>query len=142
MSWKAFTRSQHRVSSLGALVVVTLALALGLGGGGRVSSATRAVSVSSTELKQGWALRSATGLADTGATISQPGYATTGWNPISLPSTVLGGLVANGVYTNIYFGTNLQSVPDLTGQNWWFRGQFTGPAAAAGQVYWLRLKGV
>src|SRR5438105_14658836 len=105
---------------------------------GRAEAAT----VSSTELKTGWALRSATNVTDMGATISQPGYAPTGWYPISLPSTVLAGLVANNVYQNIYFSTNLQSVPDLTGQNWWYRGEFTAPAASAGQAYWLRFKGI
>jgi exo-1,4-beta-D-glucosaminidase len=84
-----------------------------------------AATVGSTELSSGWALRSANGVTDTGATISQVGYGTTGWSPVTLPSTVLAGLVANNVYQNIYFGTNLQSVPDLTTQNWWFRGQFT-----------------
>jgi exo-1,4-beta-D-glucosaminidase len=142
VSWTPLSRSKHPLSSTIALVVAIAALALGLGAGSRGSGATRAVTVGSTELTQGWALRSASGLADTGATISQPGYATGGWNAITLPSTVLGGLVANGVYQNIYFGTNLQSVPDLTGQNWWFRGEFTAPAAAAGQLYWLRLKGI
>jgi exo-1,4-beta-D-glucosaminidase len=99
--------------------------------------------VSSTELSQGWALRSANSVTDTGATISQVGYSTSGWYPIAIPSTVLAGLVANNVYQDIYFGTNLQPVPDLTTQNWWYRGEFTAPAAAAaGQAYWLRFKGI
>ncbi|NUR73330.1 MAG: hypothetical protein HOU81_21135 [Hamadaea sp.] len=98
--------------------------------------------VGSTELKSGWALRSATGLADTGSTISQVGYSTSGWNPVTLPSTVLAGLVANNVYQNIYFGQNLKNVPDLTGQDWWFRGEFTAAAAAADQAYWLRFGGI
>ena len=72
--------------------------------------------VSSTELTQGWALRSANDVTDGGATISQVGYATPGWYPTSIPSTVLAGLVANNVYQDVYFGTNLQTVPDLTGQ--------------------------
>src|SRR5947209_7313307 len=117
--------------------LVALLLALGLAIG-RAEAAT----VSSTELTSGWALRSATNVTDTGATISQPGYSTTGWDPITVPSTVLAGLVANNVYQNIYFGTNLQSVPDLTGQNWWYRGEFTAPATSAGQAYWLRFKGI
>src|SRR5947209_2451468 len=112
-------------------------LALGIGVD-RAHGAT----VSSTELTSGWSLRSASNLADTGATISQPGYSTTGWYPITVPSTVLAGLVANNVYQNIYFGTNLQSVPDLTTQNWSYRGQFTAPASSAGQAYWLRFKGI
>ena len=53
-----------------------------------------------------------------GPTISQPGYNPGGWYPIAAPSTVLAGLVANNVYQNIYFGTNLKNVPDLTTQNW------------------------
>ena len=97
---------------------------------------------SSAELTQGWALRSASNVTDTGAAISQPGYDTSGWYPITLPSTVLAGLVANNVYQDVYFGTNLQAVPDLTTQNWWYRGEFTAPAAAAGKAYWLRFKGI
>src|SRR5436190_15589349 len=96
----------------------------------------------STELSQGWAFRSQTGLADTGATISQPGYNVSSWYPISLPSTVMAGLVANGVYTNVFFGTNLQAVPDLTPQNWWYRGEFIAPANPAGGQFWLRFKGI
>src|SRR5919206_462819 len=96
------------------LVVVLASLLTALGPAVvRASAAT----VSSTELTTGWSLRSATNVTDTGATISQPGYSTTGWYPITAPSTVLAGLVANNVYQNIYFGTNLQSVPDLTTLN-------------------------
>ncbi|HEX9386685.1 MAG TPA: hypothetical protein VF918_10240, partial [Anaerolineales bacterium] len=100
------------------------------------------LTVSSTELTQGWSLISANNVTDTGSTISQPGYNISSWYPITVPSTVLAGLVANNVYQNIYFGTNLQSVPDLTTQNWWYRGQFNAPAVVAGQQYWLRFKGV
>ena len=109
---------------------------------GPAAARAAAATVSSTELTSGWSLRSANNVTDTGATISQPGYSTTGWYPITAPSTVLAGLVANNVYQNIYFGTNLQSVPDLTGQNWWYRGQFTAAATSAGQAYWLRFKGI
>ncbi|MGZ5544557.1 MAG: glycosyl hydrolase 2 galactose-binding domain-containing protein, partial [Limisphaerales bacterium] len=73
--------------------------------------------------------------------ISQPGYSVAGWYPITVPSTVMAGLVTNNVYTNLFFGTNLQSVADLTKQNWWYRGQFLAPANSGGQ-YWLRFKGI
>jgi len=98
--------------------------------------------VGSTELTTGWALISTNNVADGGATISQVGYGTAGWYPTNVPSTVLGALVANGVYQNIYFGENLKSVPDLTAQNWWYRGEFTAPAGVPGQPYWLRFKGI
>lgn len=101
-----------------------------------------APTVGSTELTNGWALVSANNVSAGGDTLSQTGYNVSSWYPVTLPSTVLAGLVANGVYNDIYFGTNLQSVPDLTRQNWWYRGEFTAPAGVAGQQYWLRFKGV
>jgi len=101
-----------------------------------------APTVSSMELTQGWSLISANNVTDAGHAISQPGYNVSSWYPITVPSTVLAGLVANNVYQNIYFGTNLQSVPDLTTQNWWYRGQFNAPPGVAGQQYWLRFKGI
>ena len=80
-------------------------------------------------------------VTDGGAAISQAGYDAAKWYPIAVPSTVMAGLVANGVYSNLYFGMNLKSVPDLSRQQWWFRGEFSAPANPAGQ-YWLRFKGI
>ena len=85
-----------------------------------------------TELSPGWALRTQTGLGDTGAVISQPGYSTAGWYPITVPCTVMAGLLTNNVYTNVYFGSNLVSVADLTTTNWWYRGQFLAPSNPGG----------
>ncbi len=101
-----------------------------------------APTVSSTELTQGWSLISANNVTDPGTTVSTVGYSVSSWYPITVPSTVMAGLVANNVYPNVFFGTNLQSVPDLTTQNWWYRGQFNAGAGVAGQQYWLRFKGV
>src|SRR5262245_16868903 len=98
--------------------------------------------VSSTELTSGWSLRSANNVTDTGATISQVGYNVSAWYPITVPSTIMAGLIANNVYQNVFFGTNMQTVPDLTTQNWWYRGQFNAVAGVAGQQYWLRFKGI
>jgi exo-1,4-beta-D-glucosaminidase len=131
---------KRRLPRAVAAALLTIATVVTVGSLGTPTAS--AATVSSAELTTGWALRTATGLADTGATISQVGYSTAGWNPISVPSTVLAGLVANNVYTDIYSGTNMQSVPDLTGQDWWYRGQFTAAASSPGQVYWLRFKGI
>jgi exo-1,4-beta-D-glucosaminidase len=131
----------HRVLTILVLTLL-LVLAIGVGPMGTAGAVTAAATVGSAELSTGWALRSANSVTDTGATISQVGYGTSGWSPVSLPSTVLAGLVANNVYQNIYFGTNLQSVPDLTTQSWWFRGELTAPATTAGQASWLRFKGI
>jgi len=113
-----------------------------LGGALVLAGSTAHAAVGSVELSQGWRLRSATGLADTGAVVSRVGYSASSWYPITVPSTVLAGLEANGVYSNLYFGLNLQTVPDLTTQSWWYRTELTAPPAAAGQQYWLRFKGL
>ena len=100
----------------------------------------RAAAVTS-EISSGWTLRLQTGLGDAGTVISQPGYNTAGWYPITAPCTVMAGLLTNNVYTNVFFGTNLQAVPDLTTPNWWYRDQFVAPTNSGGQ-FWLRFKGI
>jgi exo-1,4-beta-D-glucosaminidase len=101
-----------------------------------------APTVSSIELTSGWSLKSANNVTDPGTTISTVSYNVSSWYPITVPSTVMAGLIANNVYSNVFFGTNLQSVPDLTNQNWWYRGQFNAVAGGSGQQYWLRFKGI
>jgi exo-1,4-beta-D-glucosaminidase len=133
---RSYVRGRRALAA--ALLAMAVVVVLGFATAGTANAAT----VGSTELTSGWALRSATSVTDPGSAISQVGYATSGWYPVSLPSTVLSGLVANNVYQNIYFGTNLKSVPDLTTQNWWYRGEFTAAASAPGQVYWLRFNGI
>ncbi|GAA3610438.1 carbohydrate-binding protein [Nonomuraea rosea] len=122
-----------------SILALVLLLALGIGMPGLEAGR---VSVTSTDLTAGWSLRSADGISDSGAVMSQVGYNTAGWHPISLPSTVLAGLVANNVHQDIFFGTNLKKVPDLTRQRWWFRGEFSAVATSPGQVYWLRFQGI
>ncbi|MEV6104887.1 hypothetical protein AB0M28_09250 [Streptomyces sp. NPDC051940] len=124
--------------------LILLSLLLALLGFPPAGSATAAgaAAVSSAELNGGWALRSADEVGDTGPVISQPGYGTAGWHPVTLPSTVMAALTADGTYKDVFFGQNLKNVPDLTTRDWWYRGEFTAPAAAAGQAYWLRFKGV
>ena len=91
MSSVAARKPDSRVTRSRATGIILLVATLVLLGGFFAPPAS-AATVSSAELSGGWALRSATGLADTGATISQVGYSTTAWSPVSLPSTVLAGL--------------------------------------------------
>jgi exo-1,4-beta-D-glucosaminidase len=117
---------------------VLLAQLIGLGAWCAVSAQA---APASTELTQGWTLISANSATNSGAVISQVGYSTTNWYPITVPSTVMAGLVANAFYTNLFMGTNMLAVPDLTTQKWWFRTQIVAPPNPGGQ-YWLRFKGI
>jgi len=102
-----------------------------------------AAAINSTELSQGWTFISASNVADSGEVVSKTGYKVSDWYPVTVPSTIMAGLVANGVFTNdsLFMGTNLKSVPDLSKQKWWYRGEFSAPENSGGQ-YWLRFKGV
>jgi exo-1,4-beta-D-glucosaminidase len=94
------------------------------------------------ELQNGWELTSANQLTDSGAVISQPGYATTNWHPIHrMPATVLGILEEDGVYPNLYYGMNFLKVPrDLYKQDWWYRTSFQVPAGA--HTFWIDFPGI
>ena len=94
-------------------------------------------------LKKGWTLQSSAEVAEKGDVLSTAKAATKGWYPITVPSTVFAGLVANKVHPDPFFGTNLRSAPGVSypvGKNfpnlpmaedspfavpWWFRKQFT-----------------
>src|ERR1700685_3573645 len=122
------------------LIIAVLAIVLAIG---VWNSAQAAPAPKSIELSQGWAFVSETKVPDSGDAISETGYKASGWYPVTVPSTVMAGLVANGVYTNddLFMGTNLKSVPNLSKQKWWFRGEFLAPKNSGGQ-YWLRFKGI
>ena len=74
----------------------------------------------------GFAIQSSGRTGDTGGTISQPGYAASGWYPVSARSTVLAGLLQNNVYADPFYSTNMRSIPtaDFT-VPWWYRADFT-----------------
>jgi exo-1,4-beta-D-glucosaminidase len=61
-----------------------------------------------------------------GAAISSNQFPVSDWQPATVPTTVLGALVNDGVYTNIYFGTNLDKIPRAPFlKPWWFRTKFS-----------------
>ncbi len=79
----------------------------------------------------------------TGKDISTPGYAAAGWYPITVPSTVFAGLVANHVYPDPYVGNNLTIAPrSAFDVSWWYRTEVVLPASAASSSAWLDLDGV
>ena len=131
-----------RWGALAALALLVSMLACSSGARSPGASSPGPVTIKATELTDGWALRSADEVPDPGTAIATVGYPVTGWHPVKLPSTVLAGLVADGVYPDLYRGTNLADVPNLTKQQWWYRGEFAAPAAGAGQREWLRFEGI
>jgi exo-1,4-beta-D-glucosaminidase len=93
------------------------------------------------ELAENWKLASATEAQSEGAPISVAGFKDARWHPIRrMPATVLEILQEDGVYSNLYVGTNMLSVPpDLYQQDWWYRTTFKAPA---GESYTLEFPGI
>jgi len=91
----------------------------------------------------GWELAEAPRLKADGAVLSQPGVDTREWYDATVPGTVLTTLVEQGVYPDPYFGLNNLAIPEsLNKQDYWYRTEFTVPAAFAGRELWLQFKGI
>ncbi|OBF33727.1 glycoside hydrolase [Mycobacterium sp. ACS1612] len=94
------------------------------------------------ELAGGWSLVSARDVHVDGAALSRPDYKATGWHAIPrMPATVLQTLQQDGTYPDLYYGTNMASVPqDLYKQDWWYRTTFAAPAGHT--TYLLEFPGI
>jgi exo-1,4-beta-D-glucosaminidase len=95
-----------------------------------------------------------------GAKISSRTFHPTGWYRATVPSTVVGTLVDDGVYPNPSFGMNLRALPGMTyaiGRNfsrlamdslspyavpWWYRTSFTVPPPMRGRRVQLHFDGI
>lgn len=88
-----------------------------------------------------WEMISADKCQDLGAVVSQAGYDVTKWYKIkSVPRTVLAALEDNGVYSDLYFDKNMERVPELYKQYWWYRKEFILPGS--NEQFWLKFAGV
>lgn len=112
------------------------------------------------ELHDGWLVQSSDSVGTDGAAITSRSYRPKRWYRASVPSTVVGTLVGDGVYRDPFFGMNLRSLPGMTyaiGANfvhtamapgspfaapWWFRTTIRVPAAMRGRRLWLQFDGI
>lgn len=123
-----------------------------------------AQSVSQVKLSR-FTLQSSAVVKDDGAAISTASYqAPDHWYPVTVPSTVLTGLVANKIYPDPYTGMNNMLIPDasdsfnhqyhleqyshLPGEPnpwkkpYWYRTTFSVPATDKGRHFQLIFKGI
>ena len=142
------TAHEYRGAPLGMTAAVILAAALpiaacrpSLDGGPAIGSATiLEESDGLTNANTGWAMAESAALVFGGELLSWPGYSTQGWYPVTLPSTVLAGLAAYGIYGDLYKGTKLQSVDwSRFSGSWWYRMEFVAPESFRGQRVFLHL---
>jgi len=109
-------------------------------------------------------LQSSALVSDGGAAISSETFVPGGWYPVRVPTTVLRGLVANGVYPDPYVGMSNMRIPDANddfnrtwdlarfshlpdranpwSSPWWYRAEIDVPAVPAGTQVWLNFAGI
>jgi exo-1,4-beta-D-glucosaminidase len=114
-----------------------------------------------TPLREGWQLQSACKLQAAGESIAAEGFPTEDWVKTAVPSTVLAAQVAAGIFPDPYFGMNLRQIPgtdypigrifgNLSMEQsspyrcgWWYRKEFTAPAASQKEErFWLHFGGI
>ncbi len=95
-------------------------------------------------LKDGWQMQSVTKDASAGSLVSQSNFIPKGWYPVSVPTTIIAGLLANKVYDfDPFFGTNFQKLNDpALDKPWWFRKSFSLPVSQKGKDVILKLHGI
>src|SRR5690348_12512276 len=111
-------------------------------------------------LHAGWLLQSSAKVGVDGATISSTSYKPVDWYRATVPSTVVGTLVDDGVYKDPFYGMNLRQLPGTTfpiGANfvhtamdpsspyavpWWYRTTFRVPASMRGKRVRVNFDGI
>ena len=105
---------------------------------------TRALTQGSVILRNDWRMQSATQVTAAGADISRPGFNPAGWYKVSVPTTIIAGLLANKVYDfDPFYDMNFEKLKDpKLDSTWWFRREFTVPQTEKGQACILKLHGI
>ena len=111
-------------------------------------------------LHDGWMIQSSAKVGTDGAAISAPAYRPTDWYRATVPSTVVGTLIEDGLYPDPFFGMNLRDLPGTSfkiGANfvhtamdpqspyavpWWYRTTFRVPASMRGKRVTLNFDGI
>jgi exo-1,4-beta-D-glucosaminidase len=127
---------------------------------GGVGAALGAEEPARIYLHKDWQIQSACEAKASGAEISAAGFDAKSWHHSDIPSTVVGALVTDKTYPDPNYGTNLKSFPGMNYSSksffanqdmpkespfrcaWWFRTEFTLPAAAEQKTNWLDFLGI
>ncbi len=95
-------------------------------------------------LKKDWKMQSAVTDTNTGALVSQSSFQPQNWYSVNVPTTIIGGLLANNYYKfDPFYSQNLKKMNDSRLDHpWWFRKTFTLPASQIGKNVILTLHGI
>ncbi len=103
-----------------------------------------------TVLGADWRMQSATRLPSSATAASsldaipEGAYTPQGWYKVTVPTTIIAGLLANKVYNfDPFYGTNFEKLNDpKLDSAWWFRREFNLPQTDKGKDIVLKLHGI
>jgi exo-1,4-beta-D-glucosaminidase len=95
-------------------------------------------------LHDDWRMQSSVTDHATGDKISGTGFSANGWYSVTVPSTIIAGLVANHVYNfDPFYAKNFEKLADeKLNHTWWFRKEFSLPASEKNKNVVLKLHGI
>ncbi len=95
-------------------------------------------------LHDGWRMQSSVTDPTKGDKISGTGFTAKSWYPITVPSTIIAGLLVNHVYDfDPFYAKNFEKLADKRlDSTWWFRKEFVLPASEKDKNVVLKLHGI
>ncbi len=95
-------------------------------------------------LKEDWQMQSALKVSAAGSAISRAKFIPKGWYKVSVPTTIIAGLLANKAYNfDPFYGMNFEKLKDSSlDKPWWFRKKFSLPVSQNGKNVVLKLHGI
>ncbi|HVV55386.1 MAG TPA: glycoside hydrolase family 2 protein [Mucilaginibacter sp.] len=95
-------------------------------------------------LRDDWQMQSTQKVPSAGNTISEENFKPEGWYKVTVPTTIIAGLLANHFYDfDPFMGMNFKKLDNpLLDHPWWFRKEFTLPASQKGKDVILKLHGI
>ena len=69
-----------------------------------------------------WEIQTSSKVSVSGADVAKSNFDAQGWYKVEGPATVMAGLIQNGMYPNVFYDVNLQSVSREDFEvPWWYR---------------------
>lgn len=94
-------------------------------------------------INDSWQMVASKDLKVGGKIISANDFDTNNWINLQLPSTVLAAMVKAGIYNNIYFSNNLDSIDTAQFEgSWWYRKEFKIEDFSKDEFYTLFFEGI
>ena len=96
-----------------------------------------------TCLRENWKIQSSAKITHSGLELSSSKNLSENWISSNVPSTVLGALVNEGIYSDPYFGENLKSIPpEKFNVPWWYICHFELNEEQANDYSYVQFDGV